>query len=81
MKLTEKEYSYLTKKISPDTKYYKTLPTAFVIGGLICALVQILLDRTKLMQPEDVTEVILFALTSSPKLQIHDIYFESSARF
>lgn len=38
-------------------------------------------DRTKLMQPEDVTEVILFALTSSPKLQIHDIYFESSARF
>ena len=23
--------------------------TAFVIGGLICAIVQILLDRTKLM--------------------------------
>lgn len=38
-------------------------------------------DRSKLMQPEDVVDIILFALTSSPNVQIHDIYFESSARF
>ena len=38
-------------------------------------------DKSKLMQPEDVVEIILFALTSNPKIQIHDIYFESSARF
>ena len=38
-------------------------------------------DRTKLMQAEDVVDIILFALTSSPRVQIHDIYFESSARF
>ena len=38
-------------------------------------------DRTKLMQPEDVVDVILFVLTSSPNVQIHDIFFESSARF
>ena len=38
-------------------------------------------DRTKLMQAEDVVDIIFFALTSSPRVQIHDIYFESSARF
>lgn len=38
-------------------------------------------DKTKLMQAEDVVEIIYFALTSSPRVQIHDIYFESSARF
>lgn len=38
-------------------------------------------DKSKLMSAEDVVEVIMFALTSSPNIQIHDIYFESSARF
>ena len=38
-------------------------------------------DRSKLMEAEDVVDIILFALTSSPRVQIHDIYFESSARF
>ena len=38
-------------------------------------------DKSKLMQAEDVVEVIMFALCSSPRIQIHDIYFESKARF
>ncbi len=38
-------------------------------------------DKTKLMQAEDVVDVILFVLKSNPKIQIHDIYFESAARF
>lgn len=38
-------------------------------------------DKTKLMQAEDVVEIIMFALCSSPRVQIHDIYFESKARF
>lgn len=38
-------------------------------------------DRSKLMKAEDVVDIIFFALTSSPRVQIHDIYFESSARF
>lgn len=40
MKLTNSEYDLLTKKVSPNTKYYKTLPMSFIIGGLICALGQ-----------------------------------------
>ena len=38
-------------------------------------------DRSKLMAPADVVEVILFALTSSPRIQIHEIFFESTAKF
>jgi len=38
-------------------------------------------DRSKLMQAEDVVDIIYFALTSSPNVQIHDIFFESSAKF
>ena len=38
-------------------------------------------DRTKLMQAEYVVDVIMFVLTSNPGVQIHDIYFKSSARF
>lgn len=40
MKLTNTEYDYLVKKRSPNTKHYKTLPMAFVIGGLICCMGQ-----------------------------------------
>ncbi|MDR1674044.1 MAG: stage V sporulation protein AC [Oscillospiraceae bacterium] len=30
----------MVKKASPNTKYYKTLPLAFIAGGSICALGQ-----------------------------------------
>ncbi len=40
MKLTNSEYDNLAKKCSPNTKYYKTLPMSFVIGGLICCIGQ-----------------------------------------
>ena len=38
-------------------------------------------DRSKLMQAEDVVDIIMFVLTSNPNIQIHDIYFESMAKF
>ena len=38
-------------------------------------------DRTKLMQPEDVADVLMFVLTANPNVQIHDIAFESIAKF
>jgi len=38
-------------------------------------------DKSKLMCAEDVVDVIMFALSSSPRIQIHDIYFESSERY
>lgn len=44
MKMTNTEYDKLTKKYSPNTKLYLTLPKAFVIGGLICCLGQALFN-------------------------------------
>ncbi len=42
MKMTNTEYDKLTKRMSPNTKLYFTLPKAFLIGGLICCLGQAL---------------------------------------
>lgn len=44
MKMTNDEYDKLTKKLSPNSKLYFTLPKAFVIGGLICCLGQALFN-------------------------------------
>lgn len=44
MKMTNTEYDRLTKQCSPNTKMYKTLPMAFVIGGLICCIGQAFLN-------------------------------------
>lgn len=44
MEITNSEYDKLTKKMSPNTKLYITLPKAFVIGGLICCLGQALFN-------------------------------------
>lgn len=38
MQVTNKEYGEIVKKRSPNTKLYCTLPKAFLIGGLICAV-------------------------------------------
>jgi len=40
MKITNKEYSELTKKRSPNTKLPLTLTKAFLIGGTICVIGQ-----------------------------------------
>lgn len=42
MKMTNTEYDKLTKRMSPNTKLYFTLPKAFLIGGLICCIGQAL---------------------------------------
>lgn len=38
MNISKKEYDTLTKKRSPNTKMYVTVPKAFLIGGLICTI-------------------------------------------
>lgn len=40
MNISNKEYDELTKKYSPNSKLYLTLPKAFLIGGAICTLGQ-----------------------------------------
>ncbi len=45
--LTPAEYDELTQKESSKTKSYKTIPMAFIIGGVICVLGQILIELYK----------------------------------
>lgn len=47
MNMSRKEYDNIVKQASPPTKSYKTIPSAFVIGGLICVLGECLLNLWK----------------------------------
>ncbi len=61
MNLTPNEYQEMTKKASPGTKSYKTIPMAFLIGGLICSFGQFL---TNLYQELGMSLDIASAVTS-----------------
>ena len=63
MKLTNNEYSELTKKCSPDTKYYKTLPMAFITGGLICCIGQAFNDLYTYLGMDETSSGTLTSVT------------------
>ncbi len=42
LKISTKEYDALVKQASPNSKSYKNLPMAFLIGGLICTIGELL---------------------------------------
>ena len=44
MKMNPKEYDELTKKASPGSKTLVNVPMAFLFGGIICVIGQLLLD-------------------------------------
>lgn len=48
-KVTANKYQAMTKNASPPTKSYKTIPMAFIIGGLICAVGQLLMELYRYM--------------------------------
>ena len=78
MKLTPKDYQDMSNKASPPTKSYKTIPCAFLVGGLICVLGQGIqslylsfgLERDIAAASTSVTLVFLSALLTG--LQIYD---------
>ncbi len=44
MKVTPEEYQKMQKQASPPSKSYINIPMAFLIGGLICVVGQLLLE-------------------------------------
>lgn len=76
MNITNKEYSKLTKRLSPGSKLYITVPKAFVIGGLICMLGQGIsnfflslgLDKTTAAAETSITLIFLSALFTGFKI-------------
>lgn len=63
MKLTNNEYAELSEKRSPDTKYYKTLPMAFIVGGLICCAGQAFNNLYTFWGADETTAGILTSVT------------------
>ena len=53
MKMTESEYGRLAKLRSPDSKMYRTVPMAFLVGGLICCTGQGLLDACRYLTGDE----------------------------
>lgn len=76
MDMTNSEYDRLTKKVSPNSKLYFTLPKAFVIGGLICCLGQAFcnlyiylgMNETNARSVTSITLIFLSALFTGLKL-------------
>ncbi len=61
MNVSTYEYAQMNKKASPGTKSYKTIPCAFLTGGLICVIGQAL---TNLYMSLSIAETDASALTS-----------------
>lgn len=76
MNISNQEYGELAKRRSPATPMYKTLPMAFVVGGLICCLGEGLLNMYGALGLSDetagawtsVTLIFLSALLTGLKL-------------
>lgn len=76
MNISNQEYSELAKRRSPASAMYKTIPMAFVVGGLICCLGEGLLNMYGAIGlPEDqagawtsMTLIFLSALLTGLKL-------------
>ena len=49
MDITGQEYKQMNKQAAPRSPVLKNCVLAFLVGGLICALVQILMEKTKMM--------------------------------
>src|SRR5574344_803749 len=47
MNITPKQYNKMAKKASPPSKSYINVPVAFVTGGLICVIGQIIMNIFK----------------------------------
>lgn len=45
--VTPIEYARLVKKASPNSKSYKNIPIAFIVGGLICVIGQLIIHCLK----------------------------------
>ncbi len=63
MRLTNTEYDSLAKQCSPNTKYYKTLPMSFIIGGLICCIGQAFNDLYSYLGMDETQSGIMTSVT------------------
>lgn len=76
--MTKEEYNELAKKAAPGTKSWLTIPKAFLIGGLICALGQVLMILYEYLgisaeqAPTWVSVTLIFCSVLATGLKIYD---------
>lgn len=63
MKISQKQYSEMVKKASPDSKCMRDVPLAFLIGGLICVIGQALTDLYSYLGCDDRTAAAFCTIT------------------
>ncbi|WMJ24368.1 stage V sporulation protein AC [Paludicola sp. MB14-C6] len=57
--VTSMEYNDIVKKASPNSKSYKNIPFAFLIGGAICVVGQLLMEIYKYLgASKDITSTL-----------------------
>lgn len=79
MKVTNKEYSEMTKNASPKTPKFRNEALAFIIGGLVCTFGQFLFNLYKMFMEETAAKttvsITLIALTAVlTAMHIYDKY-------
>ena len=63
MNISQKEYGEMAKKASPPTKSYITIPSAFLVGGIICVIGQLLMALYKNLGADKVTASTLVSVS------------------
>lgn len=63
MKISQKQYSEMVKKASPNSKCMRYVPLAFLIGGLICVIGQALTDLYSYLGCDDRTAAAFCTIT------------------
>ena len=63
MQLTKEEYSKMYEQQGTKTKWWKTFPKAFVVGGLICALGQVFINAYSALGADEQTASALATIT------------------
>ena len=63
MNISQKEYGEMVKKASPPSKSYITIPSAFLVGGIICVIGQLLMALYKNLGADKVTASTLVSVS------------------
>lgn len=83
MNISKQEYGELTKKSSPNSKSYITIPSAFLVGGLICVIGQLLfaLYRRMGMIPMDASTLVSITLVAASAVLTGLNVYDNIAKF
>lgn len=63
MNISQEQYKKMWQKASPPTKSYKNIPIAFVVGGLICVVGEILKEMYRFFDLPEKNSALMTSVT------------------